>query len=252
MEKIKSSIIIGASIIITALILGVYFKNRNSNLDSISTVGLGSKDFVSDEILWSATFTVNNYNIKEAYAQIIQNQKTVEKFFIDKGFKKSEFTMGAVNFNKKFTERRIENQENMYQVKYENIFDGYEATQTVTFISKKNPELMKRIEEVSSKTAELVNFGIELVPNEIQYTYSDLPSLKQSLIEAATKDAYERAKKIVEVGNGDLGKLKNASLGVFQITGQGSEEDYTYGGINDIYSKNKTARITVRLTYELD
>jgi uncharacterized protein len=49
-----------------------------------------------------------------------------------------------------------------------------------------------------------------------------------------------------------LGKLKTAAMGVFQITGQGSTADDSYGGINDIVSKNKTARITVRLEYELD
>ena len=79
-----------------------------------------------------------------------------------------------------------------------------------------------------------------------------MPSLKQSLIEKATQDANERATKIVRTADGSLGKLKRASMGVFQITGQGSTEDDSYGGINDTYSKNKTARITVRLEYELD
>ena len=137
-------------------------------------------------------------------------------------------------------------------IKYEQVFDGYEATQTISFSAKKNPDLMSRIESVSSKTSELVNSGIELSSNTIQYTFSDLPSLKQSLIENATKDANERASKIVKTADGDLGKLKKASMGVFQITGQGSTEDDSYGGINDTYNKNKTARITVRLEYELN
>jgi hypothetical protein len=51
---------------------------------------------------------------------------------------------------------------------------------------------MKRIESVSSKISEIVNLGIELSSNSIQDTYSDLPSLKQSLIEKATKDANAR------------------------------------------------------------
>ena len=79
-----------------------------------------------------------------------------------------------------------------------------------------------------------------------------MSSLKQSLIENATKDANERASKIVKTADGSLGKLKSASMGVFQITGQGSTEEDSYGGNNDTYSKNKTARITVRLEYILD
>ena len=250
MNKISSSIIIGVAILITAWILGRSFQNRNQNLDSITVIGLGTKDFVSDEILWSGSFTTTNFDIKTAYNKIVSDQKIVVDFFLGKGFKASEFTFGAVNFQKKFKEVRSENSDN--QTRYEQVFDGYQATQTISFSAKKNPNLMERIESVSSKTSELVNSGIELSSNTIQYTFSDLPSLKQSLIEKATKDANERATKIVKTAGGDLGKLKRASMGVFQITGQGSTEDDSYGGINDTYSKNKTARITVRLEYELE
>jgi hypothetical protein len=79
-----------------------------------------------------------------------------------------------------------------------------------------------------------------------------LPSLKRDLIEKATKDAKERAEKIVETANGHLGKLKTAYMGVFQITGEGTVEEDTYGGNNDIYHKQKFARVTVRLQYELE
>ncbi len=245
-----NTVIIGLAIIITGWILGRSFKNRNENLDSISVIGLGTKDFVSDEILWSGSFTAISEDIKTAYNKIISDQKIVSAFFINKGFKPAEFTFGAVSFQKKFRQIRSQNQNGTEQ--YEQIFDGYEAVQTISFSAKKNESLMKRIEEVSSKTSELINSGIELTSNSMQYTYSDLPSLKQSLIEKATKDANERAEKIVNTADGDIGKLKNASMGVFQITGQGSTEDDSYGGINDTYSKNKTARITVRLEYQLN
>ncbi len=250
-SKIKSSIIIGIAIIVTAFILGQSFKKRNENLDSISVIGLGTKDFVSDEILWSGSFTTNSMDIKTAYSKIISDQKIVSNFFIGKGFKSNEFSFGAVNFQKKFREIRTVNAENGY-VNTEQVFNGYEATQSISFSAKKNLQLMKRIEEVSSKTSELINSGIELTSNSIQYTYSNLPSLKQSLIENATRDANERANKIVKTANGDLGKLKGANMGVFQITGQGSTEEDSYGGNNDTFSKNKTARITVRLEYNLD
>ncbi len=251
-DKIKSTLIIGIAIILTGFLLGKSFKNRNANLDSISVIGLGTKDFISDEILWSGSFTANSMDIKTAYGKIISDQKIVADFFIKKGFQANEFSFGAINFQKKFKEIRRENTENNYQNQYEQVFDGYEASQTITFSAKKNPTLMKKIEMVSNKTSELINSGIELSANSSQYTFSDLPSLKQSLIEKATKDASERAEKIVKTANGNLGKLKRANMGVFQITGQGSTEEDSYGGINDTYSKNKTARITVRLEYELD
>ena len=72
--KATSSIIIGIAIVITSYILGSAFKNRNENLDSISVVGLGTKDFVSDEILWTGSFSTKSNEIKEAYNKIISDQ----------------------------------------------------------------------------------------------------------------------------------------------------------------------------------
>lgn len=247
-----STLLIAIAIIITAFILGNSFKNRNQNLDTISVTGLGTTDFVSDEILWSGTFTVTSPDLKSAYSKITNDKKIISDFFISKGFKPNEFTFDAVVFQKKFREIRKENPQSNYQYSYEQVFDGYEAVQNITFKSKKDPALMAKIEAVSSKTSELINSGIELTSNPIQYTYSELPGLKKDLIEKATKDASERVEKIVSTANGDLGKLKKASMGVFQITGQGSNEEFSYGGNFDTYSKNKTARITVRLEYELE
>ncbi len=244
------SIIIGASIIITAIILGAAFKNRNVKLDSISVTGLGTKDFESDEIYWSGSFSAKATDAKEAYNIITEDKEKVKNFFISKGFKETEFVFGGVNFEKNY--RTVTVSETGEATKTEQVFDGYSATQNISFTSKKNLELMKKIETVIDETAQLINQGIQFNPNTVQYTYSDLPSLKHSLIEKATQDAKERAKKIVKTASGDLGKLKDASMGVFQITGKGVVEEDSYGGSNDTYSKQKTARITVRLEYVLN
>src|SRR5436190_8343402 len=139
-EGLKRSIIIGVAIIITAGVLGNTFRKRNDNLDSISVVGLGTRDFVSDEILWSGEFTTISMDIKTAYSKIVSDQKIVSDFFIKKGFKPNEFSFGAVQFQKKFKEIRIEsNERGGSQTRYERVFDGYQATQTIAFSAKKNP-----------------------------------------------------------------------------------------------------------------
>lgn len=70
------------------------------------------------------------------------------------------------------------------------------------------------------------------------------------MIAEATKDANVRAQQIAENAGGSLGNLKSADMGVFQIVGQNSSEDYSWGGSFNTSSKNKTASITVNLQYE--
>jgi hypothetical protein len=238
------------TIIIVALILKSAVINRNTTLDSISVTGLGTIDFTSDEIFWSGTYSVEASNAKDAYKIILENKEKVKNFFLSKGFKENEFTFSGVDFSKKYREIIIE--KNDRDTRYENVFDGYTASQSVSFSAKANAELMQKIEKVVDQTSELINSGVEFTPRPIQYTYSKLSDLKHNLIELATKDARERVLKIVNTADGSVGKLKNASLGVFQITGKNSDEEYSYGGIFDMYSKEKTARITVRLEYQLE
>lgn len=249
-EPFLKPVITGIAIIVTALILGAAFKNRNATQDSISVVGLGTRDFESDEIFWTGRYSAKAMQAKDAYNMINEDREKVKAFFVSKGFKLNEFNFGGVNFEKAFRTITIETRGEVTKV--EQIFDGYIATQTISFSSRKDSALMMKIEKVVDQTSELINSGIEFDGDPVQYTYSDLPSLKHNLIEKASQDAKERAEKIVITASGQLGKLKNASMGVFQITGKGSIEEDSYGGNNDTFSKDKTARITVRLTYTLD
>jgi len=249
-EPFLKPAIMGIAIIVTAIILGAAFKNRNATQDSISVVGLGTRDFESDEILWTGRYNAKAMLAKDAYSMINADREKVKAFFISKGFKPDEFDFGGVQFNKSYRTITIETRGDV--TKTEQMFDGYIATQSISFSSRKDSALMKKIETVVDQTSELINSGIEFDGDPVQYTYSDLPGLKHNLIEKASQDAKERAEKIVNTANGHLGKLKNASMGVFQITGKGSIEEDSYGGNNDTFSKDKTARITVRLTYTLD
>ena len=71
------------------------------------------------------------------------------------------------------------------------------------------------------------------------------------MISKATEDARIRAEKIAENSRGALGDLISARMGVFQITGQNSDEDYSWGGAYNTSAKKKTASITMRLEYKV-
>jgi hypothetical protein len=72
------------------------------------------------------------------------------------------------------------------------------------------------------------------------------------MIQKATENARIRAEAIASNSGGALGGLRSANMGVFQITGQNSNEDYSWGGAFNTKDKNKTASITMRLVYEVE
>lgn len=72
------------------------------------------------------------------------------------------------------------------------------------------------------------------------------------MISKATEDARLRAKNISKYSGGDLSNLESAKMGIFQITGQNSGEDYSWGGTFNTSSRDKTASITMKLVYKVD
>jgi hypothetical protein len=71
------------------------------------------------------------------------------------------------------------------------------------------------------------------------------------LLAKASADARQRAETIARSVDSRLDRLKRADMGVFQITGKNSNEDYSYGGAFNTTDKQKTASITIRMDYRL-
>jgi hypothetical protein len=46
--------------------------------------------------------------------------------------------------------------------------------------------------------------------------------------------------------------METGDMGIFQITGQNSNEDYSWGGTFNTSSRKKTASITVRVNFTID
>ena len=72
------------------------------------------------------------------------------------------------------------------------------------------------------------------------------------LLAKASADGKARADIIAKNAGSSLGKLRKGTLGVFQITGKNSDEDYSYGGTFNTSNRNKTGSITIRMEFAVD
>ena len=236
-------IIIAIAAIISSYLFSNAFQNRNKSNDTISVTGSGKKDFISDLIVWNGSFSKKSATLKEAYAALDADREKIKNYLLGKGISTTEMVFSAVNFNKDFETTYNENGTTRQQ-----IFTGFTLTQSVNIQSKE----VNKIEEISRQSSELINSGVEFYSSPPEYYYTKLAELKIQMIAEATKDASARAKSIAENAAASLGNLKKSDMGVFQITGQNSSEDFSYGGSFNTQSKNKTANITVRLVYQVN
>lgn len=237
------AVIIGLSIIITGYVIGKAYNYKYSSINTVSVIGGADFNFSADMVVWSAAYSKSNYDLKVAYASLKTDEQQVRAYLKKNGISDSEMVFSAIVIDKQFSYSYGENG-NVTST----TFAGYQLRQTV----KVNSRSIDKVEKISREITELLQSGIELSSEQPAYYYTKLSDLKIKLLEQATEDARIRAEAIAKNGDSKLGDLKKASMGVFQITGQYSNEDYTYGGAFNTKDRNKTANITVRLEYELD
>ena len=231
-----------------AFVLAVFFLAgglkgfRSHTAKTISVTGKAERTFISDLIVWTATITTESMNLSSAYSELKQKQEAVASYLSSKQIPKDAVTYSSVNISKQ--------SDSFYDSANDRVistFKGYELTQTVTISSKD----INAIESVSRQISELINQGIEIESGDPRYYYTKLNELKIQMLKEAAEDARQRATVIAEGGDSGLGKLQKSTMGVFQIVGENSDEDFSWGGSFNTSSKVKTASITVSSTYSI-
>lgn len=241
MKNNITAIIFSVAIMISAYLLGNAFMNRNKIDSTISVTGLGNEDFTSDLIVWGGSFTKESYNLTEAYSDLEKDKTIITEYLKAKGIADSELVFKAVKSTK--------NQKRKYSESGKYIGDeflGYILTQSLQVESND----VEKVEKISREVTQLLNKGIQFYSEAPRYYYTKLADLKIEMISRATADARQRAEIIATNSGGKLGELVSAKMGIFQITGQNSNEEYSWGGTYNTSSKKKTASITMKLTYK--
>jgi len=243
MKNYISTTILALCAIICFWIAGSAYKYKFKSGETISVTGLAEKNFVSDQIVWNGDYNRKTMDLKTAYSQLKADESAIRSYLKSKGVTDAEMVFSAVSIDKEF------------ETKYDadgkqigSVFTGYKLKQNVTVDSKD----IEKVEKISREVTELIESGIEFNSSAPAYYYSKLSELKVDLLAKASADAKERAATIAKNSGSSLGKIKKATMGVFQITGQNSDEDYSYGGTFNTTSKNKTASITIRIDYAVD
>jgi len=241
--KSITAIIFSVAIVLAAIVLGNAIINRNRAQGTINVTGLGESNFTSDLIVWDGNFSRNSSDIQTAYANLEKDRKAVTEYLESKGIPASQLVFNAVTTNPQYRQNYSDDGRYLGQT-----FTGYQLNQSLQIESKE----VEKVEKISREITELLNQGIAFYSQQPRYYYTELESLKLEMIAKATEDARVRAEKIAENSGSKLDDLISANMGVFQITGQNSGEDYSWGGAFNTSSKNKTASITMKLVFDVD
>ncbi len=208
MEKIeKFQLILSCAIITLGILLSsLLFASKMPKNDTITVTGSASKIVKSDSAKLGFSVQANALNQKEAF-NIIKNQNPqIVEYLVSKGIEKENIEFRAMSGYYNYKRNA-----NGYTT---NEIASYSANQSVSVKSND----VEKIKEISTDIQNLVNKGINLDIYQPEYFYSDLASIKIDLLKDATLDAKQRAISMLKATGANVGKVKQARMGVFQIT----------------------------------
>ena len=219
------------------------FKRKKYN---INIKGYTKQQILSDWIVWTGYYDVEADNLKDGYALLEADKVKVNNYLISKGFKEEDLIYSSVSISEKYSL-------NEYGGRTDNVI-GHNLAQTVTISSAD----IDKVTDLSRKSSELLNDGVQFQSQAPEYHYTKLEDLKVSMLAEATQDATKRAELIAVNAGSMLGELTNAKLSSIQVTPLYSVPNdyfdwYGYGSYvdNDTVSLDKEVTVSVNCTFEV-
>ncbi len=229
--------------LIFAFILSKAYTYKFKQTEVIAVTGAADTNFVSDLCVWSGSFSRTSFNMQEAYDALKKDEAIVMDYIQKQGLSKKEITTSSINTEKLFNTTYDENGRQTGSV-----FNGYKLSESISIESGD----LKKVDQISREITQLIQQGVELTSSSPNYYFTKLGDLKVGLLAKASEDGRKRAETIAQHAKAGLGNVKKATMGVFQITGQNENEDFSYGGAFNTSNINKTATITVKMEFGVE
>ena len=233
---------IAVAAVVCACVLGRAYTYKYRAQDTILVTGLGETEFTSDLIVWSGNLTSEAQNVAAGYAEIEKSKAKVQQYLRGKGLPDEAVVFAFVNVEKQYDP--VFNANGNWAGQR---FTGYRLSQRFTVESSE----VEKVETISREISSLIAQGVSIEAYAPDYYYTKLDDVKMGLIETASADARMRAEKIARNAGTKIGRVASARMGVFQITGANSNEEFSAGGSFNTASRQKKARITMRIEYRV-
>ena len=228
-----------ATIVSSVILSGGFLKVMKFTREQISVTGSATKEIRSDYIVWNGEFSRREPNLKTAYNDLKSDLEKVKAYLNSKGVKDDELTIWQVATETVYKKNDKGNDTNDIQ--------GYRLSQGIVIRSYD----VEKIDRVAREVTELINQGIEFTSSAPEYFYTKLDELKIEMLAKATENAKQRAESMVKSTGNKIGFMRNAKMGVFQIT-PATSTDVSDWGVNDTTSLDKKVMAVVTVSFAIE
>jgi uncharacterized protein len=213
--------------------LGGTVRDIRHTRDKLQVTGSAKIPISADLVRWTLRVTAEAPKAPPAVRHLRRDGVAV-RAFLERGGVPKEAISASVVRSEKVVERLSKTRTRTY----------YRATHQLEVSTRE----IDAVEPVTTRIGQLIERGIDVSAQPLEYYSTELTQAKLDVLEAATKDARKRAEILVKGLGGKLGGMRASSLGVYQIVPRDSTEVSDYG-ISDTSSREKDVIAVVSATF---
>jgi uncharacterized protein len=204
--------------------------------DTITVTGSARYPITANQVNWNLVVKSQEPSAGTASRRLRRQVQTVRAFLSEAGIPDEDVTLPPISV-----------QQVQHRISRKQVITEYAVTQTFRITTGD----VDKLEAAAGAVGSLLEQSVSLTVGRLSYVSTELTEARLKALQAATGNASERAKTIVEGVGGNLGGVRSAGLGVYQIVPRGSTEISDYG-INDTSTKDKDVIAVVSVTFGVD
>ena len=232
-----AGLLIAASITFGALEFSRAYVDARTVDRSVTVKGLAERDVVADTAIWPLRFTATDDDLTKALSKLSTDEQTVRRFLTEGGI-----AADAISVQEFSVIDQLAQQYQSGQVR-----SRYIVSQTLLVRSG----AIEQVEALAQEVGELVTAGVILSsdggrssgPN---YLFTQLNQIKPAMLAEALANAREGAAEFARDSGAEIGGIRRASQGVFQILPRDQAP-----GLREEGQIQKTVRVVSTIHYAL-
>lgn len=185
--------------VVCAFIFLIAAKGFSNQGKYVEVKGLSERVVKSDRAIWSINFEARSNSSDDLFQQIETNINEITSFLINAGFESSEISTAPAD---------------TYQDTYQGSLYRYNARISMSVYTEK----VDLVRSTSQNTLPLIQKGIVMSGNYINFEFSDLNSVKPEMLAEAIENARVSAQQFADDSGVSVGVIARANQGVFTIT----------------------------------
>lgn len=230
--------LLAISIIAAGFMVSSGLKEFRSADRTIYMKGLAQKDVEADLALWTIRHSATGDNLNQVQQNIQNNSEKIRSFLQQNGLAETDIASRRLEVTDLLAQAyRSQGSENSRFIISEVLVIRTNEVNKVNIAYQNSGELLKQN----------VSLIVQQNQSPIDYIYTGLNDIKPEMIAEATKNAREGAEQFAKDSGADIGGIKYANQGVFQILPRDSDNSFEERG-----SQYKTVRVVSTIQFEIE